>query len=118
VKVRDPVAFFGGLSYTVNFSDTRGGRDVDPGDTWGFNLGLALALNPETSINFQWDHRFTNHTDLDGANIPATDFTLGIFRLGLTYALARNVFLDMGVGVGLTRDAADVVSTIALPIRF
>ncbi len=38
--------------------------------------------------------------------------------MGLTYALARNVFLDMGVGVGLTRDAADVVSTIALPIRF
>jgi len=118
VKVRDPVAFFGGLSYTVNFSDTRGGRDIDPGDTWGFNLGLALALNPETSINFQWDHRFTNHTQLDGTNVPATDFTLGIFRLGLTYALARNVFLDMGVGIGLTRDAADMVSTIALPIRF
>jgi hypothetical protein len=54
------------------------------GDTWGFNLGLALALNPETSINFQWDHRFTNHTELDGANVPATDFTLEVFRLGLT----------------------------------
>lgn len=118
VKIRDPVAFFGGLNYTVNFPDSRRGRNIDPGDAWGFNLGLALALNPETSINFQWDHRFTNHTDLDGENVPGTNFTVGIVRLGLTYALTRNVFLDMGVGMGLTRDAPDVVSTIALPVRF
>jgi hypothetical protein len=117
VKVRDPVAFFGGGSYTANIQDTRDGVPIDPGDTWGFNLGMALALNPETSINFQWDHRFANHTTAFGENVPGSSLTVGTFRVGFTYAVTRDIFVDVGVGIGITQDAPDVQATIAVPIR-
>jgi hypothetical protein len=117
VKVSDPVAFFGGLSYTYNIPDRLQEILIDPGDTWGFNLGAALALNPETSINFQWDHRFTSHTTATGHDIPGTALTVGTFRVGFTYALARNMFIDLGVGIGITDDAPAVQASIALPLR-
>lgn len=117
VKASDPVVFFGGVSYTANIADDIGGLPIDPGDSWGLNLGAALALNPETSINFQWDHRFTNHSTVNGDNIPGSELTVGVFRVGFTYALARNMFLDLGVGIGLTDDSPAVQASIALPIR-
>jgi hypothetical protein len=117
VKVRDPLAFFGGGSYTANLQDTRDGVPIDPGDTWGFNLGMALALNPETSINFQWDHRFANHTTAFGEDVPGSSLTVGTFRVGFTYAVTRDIFVDVGVGIGITQDAPDVQATIAVPIR-
>lgn len=50
---------------------------IDPGDTRGFNLGEAVALNPETSINFQWDHRWTDHTNVTGFKITGSALTVG-----------------------------------------
>jgi hypothetical protein len=117
VKAIDPVIFFGGVSYTANIADDIGGLSIDPGDTWGVNLGAALALNPETSINFQWDQRFTNHSTAAIDDIPGSELTVGVFRIGFTYALARNMFLDLGVGIGLTDDSPAVQASIALPIR-
>jgi hypothetical protein len=117
VKAIDPLVFFGGVSYTANIADDIGGLSIDPGDTWGVNLGAALALNPETSINFQWDQRFTNHSTAAGDDIPGSELTVGVFRIGFTYALARNMFLDLGVGIGLTDDSPAMQASIALPIR-
>ena len=117
VKYTDPVAFFGGISYTANLPETQNGFHIDPGDTIGFNMGMALALNPETSINFQWEHRFTNRTTLNDEKLPGSAATPGIFRMGFTYALARNYFLDLGIGIGLTQDAPDMQATVAVPIR-
>jgi hypothetical protein len=117
VKYRDPVAFFGGISYTAELPETKDGFYIDPGDTIGFNMGLAVALNPETSINFQWEHRFINQTTFDDVGLPGSSATPGLFRVGLSYALARNYFLDLGVGIGLTEDAPDMQATVAVPIR-
>jgi hypothetical protein len=117
VETFDPVAFFGGLSYTYNFPDEKFGFDVDPGDTWGWNLGLALALNPETSINFQWDQRYTGRATANNQLVPGTALTVGNFRVGFTYALSRDVSLDMGVAIGITEDAPDMQFTVALPFR-
>jgi len=117
VKLREPVAFFGGLNYTANFADNVNGFDLEPGDTMGFNMGLAVALNPETSINFQWDERFTGHSKINGENALGSSTRLGVFRVGLTYALARDYFVDIGVGIGITSDTPDVQGTISFPFR-
>lgn len=118
VKIRDPLAFFGSLSYTANLSDTRQGQHVEPGATWGFNLGSALALTPESTVNVSWEQRFTDRTKLAGEKVPGSAVTVGNLRFGITYALSSSVVLDLGVAVGLTRDAPDVQAMVALPIRF
>jgi hypothetical protein len=33
------------------------------------------------------------------------------------YAVTRDIFVDVGVGIGITQDAPDVQATIAVPIR-
>jgi hypothetical protein len=117
VKVKDPVAFFGGLSYTANLPATQRSLKIDPGDTWGFNLGMGLALSYETSINISWEQRFTHRTKLEGDKVPGSALTVGTLRIGLTYALTKDTFIDFGVAIGLTRDASDVQATLAIPFR-
>jgi hypothetical protein len=117
VKVHDPVAFFGGVSYTANFANNVNGIELDPGDSIGFNVGLAVALNPETSINFALDERFTGRTRAAGANLLGSTQRNGVFRVGFTYALSKNYFVDMGVGIGLTTDSPDLQASIAVPFR-
>ncbi|KAF0219111.1 MAG: hypothetical protein FD174_2197 [Geobacteraceae bacterium] len=118
VKVKEPAAFFGSLLYTINFPVSKAEGRVSPGDTYGINLGLALALNLDTSINFIWEQRFTDSAELDGVKIPGTALYPGNFRVGATYTFTPSVALDASIVIGLTRDAPDVQAIVAIPVRF
>ncbi len=118
VKARDPVVFIAGLSYAWNLPDRKPTGRIDPGDTWGMQLGLALALSLETSINFGLEQRFTTRTSIDGRDVPGSYQTVGVFRIGASYIPTPGMSVDVGVGIGLTRDAPDVQITGAVPIRF
>jgi hypothetical protein len=117
VKTRDPAAFFGGINYTRNFVRERSGLSIDPGDTYGFYVGLGLALSPQTSISFQYDQRFADRTLVEGFAVPGSRGEFGNFRVGATYRWTRDRFLDFGVGIGLTEDSPDVLVSVAVPIR-
>ena len=118
VKVQDPVAFFGSLAYTLNLSDHKSRGRIDPGDILGINLGMALALNLETSLNLGWEQQFSGITTFEGNKVPGSALRIGNFRVGVTHALTRDVALDVALGIGLTQDAPDVQATVAVPIRF
>lgn len=79
VKTSDPVVFFGNLSYTENLPAkhlTASSDPTDPNATTvghyrtgaavGFQVGTVLAINPETSMTWGWDQRFTQVTSLNG----------------------------------------------------
>lgn len=118
VKVREPAAFFGSLLYTMNLpADTPLGGLV-PGDTYGLNLGMALALNLDTSINFVWEQRFTEGSEVNGIKVPGSTLFPGNLRIGATYTFTPTVSLDASIAIGLTRDAPDVQAIVAIPIRF
>lgn len=118
VKVKEPAAVFGSLLYTMNLPvSTPQGRLV-PGDTYGVNLGLALALNLDTSINFVWEQRFIEGSEINGSKIPGSTLFPGNLRIGATYTFTPTVSLDVSVAIGLTRDAPDVQTIVAIPIRF
>ena len=117
LKVKEPVAFFGSLLYAANFPVTKQEGRLSPGDSWGFNLGLAMALNLDTSINFVWEQRFSDKTTLNGADIRGSTQYPGNLRIGATYAFTPRVSLDVSVVIGLTRDAPDVQAIVAIPIR-
>ncbi|MBX3705716.1 MAG: transporter [Pseudomonadales bacterium] len=117
VTVADPAAFFGGLSYTHNLAT---GSDIGryrPGDSYGFNLGLALALNLGSSLSFAYDHRFTEAARLDGATIQGSRATTGILSIGASYSSLRARTFDFSIGVGVTEDAPDLLITTSLPLR-
>ena len=117
VKVNDPVVYFGGIDYTSNRSTTQSIGKFNPGDSWGFNLGLAIALNLNNSISFAYDQHFTQKSRLDGIKLPGSYSTTGIFSIGSTYSLTDTSTIDFSVGIGVTEDSPDLLVSMALPFR-
>jgi hypothetical protein len=131
IKPSDPLVFFGALSYLANLAGTKqfqqatdGGPDttstgvVKPGDTIGFALGAALSVNPEASFNIGWDQRFTRKTTLNDNPLPGTFLTGATLRFGTSYVYSAGRAIDLGIGVGMTRDVPDFQFSISTPFRF
>jgi len=131
VKPSDPLVFFGSLSYTANLSAAKQiqGTDptnpqslttghVNPGDTIGFQVGTALSVNPEASLNFALDQRFTRSTSLDGKSLPGTYLSEAVFHVGTSYIYAPGRSVDLGLGIGLSRGAPNFQFSVNFPLRF
>ncbi len=127
-KSNDPVVFFGSLAYTANLPANHTTPDpnnpgqtivghFNPGDAIGFQIGSILALNPETSMTFGWDQRFTRSTSLNGVDIPASYLVEGTLRLGASYVYAPGRTIDLTFGVGLTPDTPNLQFSVGLPFR-
>lgn len=129
-KSSDPVVFFGNFSFTENLParhtlpsndpNNPGGTMVGhirPGNSYGFQLGSILALNPDTSMTLGWDQRFTRAAKLNGAVWPGSYLVEGTLRLGTSYVYAPGRILDLSFGVGLTPDTPNLQFSVGLPFR-
>jgi len=129
-KTSDPVVFFGGLSYSANLAATKQFRGLDPlepeepttglfnpGNTFGMQLGMAIGLNPDTSLSLGWNQRFSARTTFDGKPLPGTFLTEANLRIGTSYVYAPSRAVDVGLGIGLTRDTPDFQFSVAFPFR-
>jgi hypothetical protein len=121
VKSREPLVFFGSLSYTANLADTKAGLDIDPGDTVGLSLGTILAAGPGTSMSFALDQTFSQTTEVNGRDLPGSDGVSAVLKVGastvLPFSSSRSL-LSVTAGVGVTDDAPDLRLVASLPYRF
>jgi hypothetical protein len=126
----DPAIFFGGFSYTKNFKRNNLYRtvlngekellgEVDPGDVFGFNFGMGLALNEKASFSIGYDHNSVGRMHQNGVVIPGSvRVQLGTLLLGYSYRMKNNRTLSVSVGAGLTRDTPDVTLMVRMPFTF
>jgi hypothetical protein len=126
----DPAIFFGSFSYTHNFKrgnvyrTVRAGEqeflgDVKPGDVFGFNFGMGLALNEKASFSIGYDHNSVGRTKQAGQVVPGSvRMQLGTLLLGYSYRLSDKRTLNVSVGAGLTRDTPDVTLMVRMPFTF
>jgi hypothetical protein len=126
----DPAIFFGSFSYTHNFKRgniyrtvLNGEReflgDVKPGDVFGFNFGMGLALNEKASFSIGYDHNSVARTKQGGQVVPGSvRMQLGTLLLGYSYRLTDLRTLNVSVGAGLTRDTPDVTLMVRMPFSF
>jgi hypothetical protein len=80
-------------------------------------MGMALGLNPEASISLGWDQRLTRRTTLDGVPLAGTFLTEANLRIGTSYVYAPARTVELGLGIGLTRDAPDFYLSASFPFR-
>lgn len=119
VKVRDPIVLFSNVNYTYSLADDKPEiGEVRPGDTIGLQLGIALALNLETSMHFGWTQGWTEDTRVNGEEIPGTSRRPSSLNIGATYVPAAGRSITFDVGFGLTDDAPDVTAQFSFPFRF
>jgi hypothetical protein len=126
----DPAIFFGGFSYLKNFKRNNVSRTVlsgqkellgsiDPGDVFGFNFGMGLALNEKASFSIGYDHNSVGRMQQNGTTIPGSvRVQLGTLLLGYSYRLSDKRSLSVSVGAGLTRDTPDVTLMVRVPTSF
>jgi len=125
----DPAIFFGTFNYTKNFKRgniyrtvLNGERellgDIDPGNVFGFNVGMGLALNEKASFSIGYDHNSVSRMRQNGQVIPGSvRIQLGTLLLGGSYRLSNNRTLNLSVGAGLTRDTPDVTLMVRMPFN-
>ena len=132
VKSADPAVLFASFIYTHNFDRTvklLGTHEfestINPGETIGYNLGIAIALSIDVALSFRFEQRFVSTTSISSqqvgvinGDVPGSKLNVANAYAGITWALARNVSMDLSVGVGLTEDSPDVSIYLAFPIRF
>ncbi len=134
----DPAVLFATLGYTYNFA-----RDINqqigaayiervaPGSQPSASAGIAIALNPRTSISFGYAQtwalgtktrvRSLNQTTQElGEAMTAVSRDLQIGRLlfGVSYRTSPSTTINWNVEVGATDDAADVRTTLRIPFTF
>jgi hypothetical protein len=125
----DPAIFFGTFSYTHNFKRDNvyrtvlNGREllgkVEPGDVFGFNFGMGLALNDRASFSIGYDHSSVSRMKQNGQVIPGSvRIQLGTLLLGGSYRINNKRTLNISVGAGLTRDTPDVTLMLRMPFSF
>jgi hypothetical protein len=126
----DPAVFFGGISYTHNFSrkDVRrqvlGGESefigkITPGGVLGLNFGMGLALNDRSSFSVGVDLNSVGRTKLNGETVATSVRTqLSSLLLGYSYRYSARTNLNVSVGAGLTRDTPDLTLSVRVPMLF
>jgi hypothetical protein len=126
----DPVVFFGNFSYLHSFSRDdlsltilNGQKDfvgkVQPGDIWGFNVGMGMALNEKASFSIGYDQSIVLPTKQNGNTVPGSvRVILGTLLVGYSYRLTPKTTLNFSIGAGLTRDTPDLTLTLRVPISF
>jgi hypothetical protein len=118
VKSLDPVVVVGSIGYTANLEDNKQGFDIDPGDTFDLGIMTILAAGPGVSLRTGFGLSFTDESKVDSEKLSGSDRTEGVLNLGGAVVLPRNILLDLGVGIGVTDDAPDVATRLALTYRF
>jgi hypothetical protein len=118
VKRQDPLVFLGGLSYTYNFSGTDDGFRVSPGDQIDVRAGTILAASPDTSLRFILDTAFAQKESVNGIRLAGSDRVSSILEIGASSVISASTFIDLGVGIGLTKDAPDFRVILSTPVRF
>jgi hypothetical protein len=114
VKTVDPVVFFGRLGYTYTIE--RNG--VDPGDEIAYRMGMGFSLNDRVSFNMQVLGTYVEPVELNGAKITDSSLNIISLQFGVTVLLAKHLFIEPSVNMGLTDDAADVGVGLSVPFQF
>lgn len=126
----DPAVFFGTFSYLHNFARDNVSRTVlggvkeplgkiAPGDIFGFNFGMGLALNERASFSIGYDQSIIWPTKQNGQTVPGSvRITQGTLLVGYSYRFSDRYTLNLSVGAGLTRDTPDLQVNVRLPITF
>ncbi|MHA1537424.1 MAG: hypothetical protein ACTSUD_07700 [Alphaproteobacteria bacterium] len=118
VKTVDPIAFFGNVSYSHNFTRSFGGVEVNRSGVFGVGAGASLAVTPDIPASAGLSFAFEGAVKLDGSKISGSGTTVGVVDLGLGIVLSKGVFLNFTGGFSITEDSPDVTLGVSMPVRF
>ena len=117
VKSIDPVVLFAGSSYRHGFRRTLAdGSALAPGNAFDVSLGYGLAINDSLAMSTAASGLFTRSTIIEGVTSGrAETFSL---RFALTSALAKGLYIEPSVTIGLSGPGQSFTMGVTLPYSF
>ena len=117
VKSVDPVVLFAGVNYHRSLArDLDDGTRLRPGNLVDVSLGYALALNDSLAISTAATALFSRARTLENPEARRVD-TFGL-RFALTSSLARGLYIEPSVSLGLSGPARSFAFGVTLPYSF
>jgi hypothetical protein len=113
VKSIDPVVLFAGVNYHRSLDD---GTPLRPGNLVDVSLGYALALNDSLAISTAATALFSRARTVADPEARRVD-TFGL-RFALTSSLARGLYVEPSVSLGLSGPARSFAFGVTLPYSF
>lgn len=120
IQASDPAVFSANFSYTWNIERDLGwpAPEIDPGDIFGFTVGMGLGLNEKASFSLGYEHSVIGKTKLFGEPLPTSSIThLGSLLFGVAYRLDTRDALNFSIATGVTEAAPDVQITVRVPMQ-
>jgi hypothetical protein len=117
VKSVDPVVLFAGVNYHRGLRrDLDDGTRIKSGNLVDVSLGYALALNDSLAISTAASALFSRARTFDAPDSRRVD-TFGL-RFALTSSLARRLYIEPSVSLGLSGPARSFTFGVTLPYSF
>lgn len=117
LKSLDPAVLFGAVSY--KYTDSRDFNDItllEPEHTTALSFGYAFALNDRLSLNTWVETSYQSETEFTDATLRENDFST--LQLGLTAQVARGIYLQPTVAVGLSGVGSAFSMGLNIPLTF
>jgi hypothetical protein len=117
VKSIDPVVLFAGSNYRHGFRrDVTDGSRLTPGNSFDVSLGYGLGLNDSIAISTAASGVFTRASFVESVGSGrAEHFSL---RFALTATLARGLYIEPSVTIGLSGPGQSFTMGITVPYSF
>jgi hypothetical protein len=117
VKSLDPVVLFAGASYGHGFRrNLLDGTRLPSRHSFAVSLGYGLALNDTVAISTAAAGVFTRARVFE--NLPAGQSESFSLRFALTSALARRLYIEPSVTVGLSGPGQSFTMGVTMPLAF
>jgi excisionase family DNA binding protein len=117
-KSYDPAVIFAGFNYLYGISiDPSSSRRVLARHNFGLNLGYTYAVNDNLALNTSLVGVYRDTASPDGVAIPPPSERYAL-QFGMTWLLARGLFLEPGVALRLGGDAPDFTFLLNVPYSF
>lgn len=117
VKSIDPVVLFAGSTYRYGLRrDLPDGSRLTPGDAFAVSLGYGLALNDTIAVSTAASGVFTKAAFTEDVTTGRAETF--ILRFALTSALARGLYIEPSVSIGLSGPGQSFTMGVTVPYAF
>lgn len=114
----DPVILFGGFSYRHYFSDSFGGRKIQPGWLASGHFGLGIGLNERVSVGARLTYSYNSNMKVDNDTVFGSDSDLIDLSFNASYRLMEGWVVSPNITFGLNADAGTPALGLNLTRRF
>lgn len=123
----DPAVLYGNFGWIHNFDTNRAVTinqslitQIRPGDTYSGSFGIGISLNDDVSFSLGYEQDYIQATTelVNGAKQNAQSLMAGELAFGLSLKTVNQNSINLGLNVGVTRDAPDVALTLRTPFTF